>query len=719
MSDKQLPKDTATRTTPTAKAGASGTPQSKGAAQPNGTAQPKGSSPKLAAAKTGATRPKTAAATSQRAAAKSPAAAVQSAAAVMTKAAGPAANVPLIDLGEEVEQSWLTRTMLLFGGAAFSTSMIVHIILLLILGLVVSRTEIQQMLNPLTASVETPPEMLNQELDQKLTASTELSLTSSSPANIVSGQATGGAAGVNEPSFDTRVAENAQGPAVKVGDVAVLTRRGSSLTVATPEGTLGEPAAVVDSYADAMDRITQEILLQLSKNKVLLVWCFDQSESMKDDQQEIRDRIEKVYKELGLSSASQGDALLTAVASFGKETMIHTQKATSDLARIREAINAVPVDETGEEMMCTAVGTAIEYFRKYATSGQRQMMFVLVSDESGNMQDNFEHLEAAIATAKAARCICYALGRESVFGYPFAYMRWIDPVTKIGFWLRIDRGPETPMPEQLQTDGFTHRYDAHPSGFGPYEQVRIAQQTGGIFFMLPSLESNLVRGEKRKYELEMMRPYLPDLSARQDYINERDKHPDRAKIWEVIADLNPWDKARGKDVVVQLHFPIDPPVFAQHVARNLVSAERLVRYLQHNEEELAKIKKLRDREASPRWRANYDLIYAQTIAYRVRLYEYGYYLTEFMKNPKPITNPLGPNKKTNHWDIRTRAKLLQPDKHKADIDLATQLLKEVMKDHPGTPYAARAEWELKRGFGVELIEDYDDPRGVNVKRPNL
>src|SRR6185437_11293044 len=160
----------------------------------------------------------------------------------------------------------------------------------------------------------------------------------------------------------------------------------------------------------AMDRITQEILLQLSKNKVLLIWCFDQSESMKDDQKEIRDRIEKVYKELGLSSASQGDALLTAVASFGKETMIHTPKATSDLDKIREAISTVPVDESGEEMMCTSIGTTIQHFRDYATRGQRQMMLVLVSDESGNMQDNLSNLEAAIATAKSARCICYALG---------------------------------------------------------------------------------------------------------------------------------------------------------------------------------------------------------------------------------------------------------------------------------------------------------------------
>ena len=33
----------------------------------------------------------------------------------------------------------------------------------------------------------------------------------------------------------------------------------------------------------------------LEKGKVLAIWCFDQSESMKDDQKEIRDRIERVF----------------------------------------------------------------------------------------------------------------------------------------------------------------------------------------------------------------------------------------------------------------------------------------------------------------------------------------------------------------------------------------------------------------------------------------
>jgi hypothetical protein len=37
------------------------------------------------------------------------------------------------------------------------------------------------------------------------------------------------------------------------------------------------------------------------------------------------------------------------------------------------------------------------------------------------------------------------------------------------------------------------------------------------------------------------------------------------------------------------------------------------------------------------------------------------------------------------------------------------MFQEVIANHPSTPWAARAEFELKRGFGCELIPDYDGP----------
>jgi hypothetical protein len=468
-----------------------------------------------------------------------------------------------------------------------------------------------------------------------------------------------------------------------------------------------------------MDRITQEILHMLSKGKVLVIWCFDQSESMKDDQQEIRDRIERVYSELGLSDAARGDALFSAVTSYGGEFKIHTAKPTADVDAIRAAIGEVPIDKSGKEMMCLAVGSSIAAYHKYATSGRRQLALILVTDESGEEEDNFQNLEAAVQEARDARCVVYALAREAVFGYPYAHMHWVDPATKIDFWLRINRGPETPMPEQLQIDGFTRRWDAHPSGFGPYEQVRLARETGGAFFMLPSPEVNLVARDDRKYELERMRPYLPDLGSRMEYIKQRDKSKMRSALWQVILDLNPYNPKSSKYCTVQVTFPIDKQDFAKAAGENQQTARGMLEYLQQAEKMLDKVRSLRGREQSFRWQANYDLMYAQVIAYQIRIQEYGTYLADFVKHPKDITNPLGKDKETTHWDIRTRAQTITGDKTKADVERATALLKEIVRLHPGTPYAARAEWELNRGFGVELVEAFYDPRRGSIKVPNL
>ena len=611
---------------------------------------------------------------------------------------------------------------LLRASMAVSFSTLIHLLLVVALGMWILPGIIKDQTGELQAFVQTTPEeLLNQVLETKVDPSQTLSLTSSSPAGgaVSATGGGGGMQGLSQPTFDRSVAETGDISVASVGSLSDFSAPGNHFSMDLPEGTLGEPQAVVDSYAEAMDRITQEILQMLAKGKVVVIWCFDESESMKDDQKEIRDRIERVYAELGLAESAQGDALWTAVASYGEKFHLHTEKPTSDLEAIRAAIGDVQIDHTGKEMMCAAVGQSIASFHKYATSGRRQMALILVTDESGDETDNFQNLEATLKEARETRCKIYSLGREAVFGYPYVHMHWVDKETQIPFWLRIDRGPETPFCEQLQVDGFRRRWDAHPSGFGPYEQVRLAQQTGGVFFMLPSPEVNLVARDDRKYELEAMRPYLPNLDSRVDYAKERDKSEFRRMLWQVILDLNPYYKESAEHCEVQVTFPIKPDDFAKAAIENQRKAIILLDYFTRCEKALDKIRPLRNKEESQRWRANYDIMEAQILAYKVRIQEYGVYLGEFMKQPKLIKNIHGPNKKTTHWDINTRQQLLTGDKTKEDMERAIVLLKQVIYDHPGTPWAARAQWELNRGFGVELHEAFYDPRRGSIKVPNL
>ena len=604
-------------------------------------------------------------------------------------------------------------------GGAFVFSTVFHLVGLLVLGLCTFHVGIQEeIISLLSPSIDEQPDELpiEVELEQDLQPVTEVTqaVFDSALAAAQSGSATGSA---SEPQLDQQLLEEFNSPRVKVQPPSLglpsMTRAFESL----PEGILGDPRMVVDNYQQAMDQITQEILWMLERGNVLVVWCFDQSQSMKDDQREIRDRINKVYAELGLVDQASGSHLLTAVTSFGAGFQIHTAadnkpKPTSNRAEIRDAIDLVPVDPSGTENMCGAVRQAVAFHR--AVARRRQMILILVSDESGNRANNVALLENAISEARAARCRVYTMGREAVFGYPWAHIRYQHPQTKRTHWLRVDRGPETAFIEQLQTNGFHRRHDAFSSGFGPYDQARLSRETGGIFFLLPSIEADLVGGKagKRRYKLDSMRPYRPDLRARLSVVSDRNKYPLRSLIWKVVNDLDP---TQARQVNMRVDFPLTAAQFLPAARAAQTKAATYINYLGTVQKMLESGKLLREQESEPRWQANYDLILAQVVAYQARMYEYGVALEQFIKAPKsaPLTRP--PNLRLVDWNITTNNNV-RTDTSKPYIKRSKELFNQIIKEHAGTPWAERAREELTRGFGVDLVPDYDPPY-IQVSNP--
>jgi hypothetical protein len=607
---------------------------------------------------------------------------------------------------EEIETSRMRSVLRNMGACIVST--IVHMVILIVLGLIAAPLPVKKNIREIVSQMfeERPEDLLQEiELDTQIepAENAEAVFASAPQVGVTGGAAAGGAPDIK---MNQKVVENFTATEISIGSPITSMPSATNLVNAVPEGTLGEPRAIVDNYQQAFDRMTQEILWMLDKSDVMVIWVFDQSLSMKDDQKEIRDRIEKVYSELGLIGGSHSEHLLTAVTSYGAGHFKHTVKPTGDLAVIRQAINAVPVDVSGKEMMCEAVSRSLAIHREYAR--RYQLMMVIVTDESGDQDNNVGYLERAIAEAKAARCRIYALSRESVFGYPYARIRWKHPQTNRHHWLPIDRGPETGFVEQLQTNGFHRRYDAFPAGFAPYELGRMTRETGGVFFMLPSTESNLVRGNKRKYELEQMRAYRPDLRARIEVFADRDKFPLRTFLWQVISDLNPYNKDSARVVELQMEYPINLVDFTKRARLNQQKAIVFIKYLAEAQKVLEQARSHREQEADPRWQANYDLIYAQTVAYQARLFEYGVALEEFMKSPKVVPRTKTPNLTHLHWDCHT-VRELRTEESKPYVEKSKALFAQVIAAHPGTPWAARAKWEMARGFGVDVRADYHPP----------
>jgi len=514
---------------------------------------------------------------------------------------------------------------------------------------------------------------------------------------------------------------------------------------------VGEVGAIVEGYGAAMGIITQEILRMMRQQKVTVIWLFDESESMVDDRKEIRENYLRVYDELGIASKQDKDLrrggedlLLTVVASYGRDIHEHTPRPTDNVELIRAAIDKVPVDTSGEENMSRSIASIIAKYKQ--TSRKRKIAVIVVTDESG---DDGDYVEAAVTEARAAKAPVYFLGRESTFGYPYAHQRWVDEPTKEEFWIRIRRGPETPYPECLQWNGLHSRWDVQNAGFGPYEQVRMARETGGIFFVLPGDEATLVgqgANDKRKYDFLSMREYQPNLISRPEYVKDRATSEFREAVWRVISRLNPnSDKLLFQDHDPELniqneHFPLLPEPFKAAAFAQVSKAAKAMNLTNEAIVLLEKVKPLRATEATQRWRAGYDLALAQLYMFRLRLYQYLLAMDQHANNMPQPANP-----KSNEWNFWWNQSTIVPDEAqyerlkaafgmkitreeylemvRTEEAVTKERLKAVQTDHPGTPWARRAETELNMGFGFHAADRLWDPTGRRneaAKRvPNL
>jgi hypothetical protein len=602
-------------------------------------------------------------------------------------------------------------------------SLAVHCATLAVLAWATFATEVPDVslaIESLFADADRGAEEVVQQLnsDTRIAESINLVAGGAPAAGVAAGGAAGGGVQVSEQKIDRSesLTDVAVVPNLGAAGLPGLDRLGDDLG---SEQVLGEAGALVEGYGAALDRLTQELARLMRQNKILVVWLFDESESMRDDQKDLQGRIQRVYEELKLFKEDvPEDVMLSAVVSFGKDLHFQTprKKPTSDIPTILKAIDSIPVDKTGRENTCGALESVLDEYRGFTGAGRRRLVIVLISDESG---DDGERVEEVRKKALGSRTPIYVLGRESVFGYLYGHVRWVHPQTNQTHYLPIRRGPETPYAEQLPFDGLRRRLDGTMSGFGPYEQVRLARDTGGIFFLLPNEEQNLNDFEARKYAALDLKEYLPDLESRRTYVAERDKSPFRKAVWEVITLLNPFDeKNRELEIPVDAWYPRDPNPAADAVKQTLARCRQTFAKLTEAERRLQAVRGLRAREPSRRWRANHDLILGQLMAYRVRLFQFGLALEQFAGTlPARFQNA-----QSNEWGATLgEGEMLRPSD--AQLKLSGVTLEElerarhsaleqfrlVQAEHPNTPWAQRARWETTRGFGMRFVERYVPP----------
>ena len=591
----------------------------------------------------------------------------------------------------------------------------VHLSLLIILGLVTFQDDIKEMVNPPLDTTLGPPltkgeaEPMIIAADPANTPRTETSgSTDLSPGGAVSsGVGTGPPSATpvvgGRGSGTARVGEGTSLPSVKV----VAAASGLSLLPTAPGKDLGGNGGIAGDVTfdtidvgAALDQLAREILLHLQSHKLTVVWLFDESESMKDDQKAIRDKFSRVATELRVNvDGKRKDQPLThAVVGFGNDTHFELEKPTADIDLIGRAIEHLRVEPSGVENTLGAVRRVVEHYGGLVRKDHK-LMIVLVTDESG---DDGGYVEEARQAAVSKGAQIFIIGRQSLFGYRDARLLYVDPITKDQYWPTIHRGPETADVEMLQWDGLHDRWDEQPSGFAPYELARLVKETGGVYFLLPSEESMRVRQREKAYSIKDLKEYVPSYESRPLYNEKRARSDLRRTMAEAIAVTRGFPFRR--------HFSVIPEAMLQQANEEYPKVTERLQILFEIEARLRALKKNRDRETERRWQAHYDLMLAQILVYQIKAYEYRACLKEMGANPPQPSRMPGPDRIVE-W-VLDHSK--EPKAPKAETekkyDEAKKLIEGVIAAHPNTPWADLARDELNRGFSVRRNEWQHNPQ---------
>ncbi len=502
-----------------------------------------------------------------------------------------------------------------------------------------------------------------------------------------------------------RINEGTSLPGVKIDG---LTSSPLSLLPAAPAADLsgggkisGDPVFDVKEIGAALDQLAREILRHLRDHKLTVVWLFDESQSMEDDKRSIQEKFDRVSSELKVNvdnDKKSAGALNHAIVGFGQGIDYALEKPRDDIEQIGRAIKRLRIDSTGIENTMHAVREVVEHYSGLIRK-DRKLLIVLVTDESG---DDGADLEEARQALKKHKIPLYVIGRQSLFGYPFAHHRYIDPVTKDVYHPLIRRGPETADLEIYQWDGLYDRWDEQPSGFAPYELARLTQDSGGIYFVLPSEEFMRVRKREQAYSITQLKEYMPEYDNRLVYSEKRKSSQMRTVMHAVVQE--------SRSLIYRRDFPIATDELAKAAMEEGAKAGVKLNLLLGLQTRLESLQKIRDREPEKRWQAHYDLMLAQTVAFQVKAYEYRALMASIAKKPPLPKRQPGANMVITWVVDHSKQPWAPKDITAKKYAEAERMLKAVIAKHPKTPWADLAQDTLDRGFSVVLNEWHHNPK---------
>jgi len=454
----------------------------------------------------------------------------------------------------------------------------------------------------------------------------------------------------------------------------------------------------------ATDRALEDIgdrMRTVAQKRIGVIWMVDASSSMADDVKTLQSKLRAIFKKV------EGEKdLWMAVMAFDRKTRV-VSLFTNKFTVVEKAIGSIGTAGKGVENCMAAIREGVQSFPK----GKMYRMLVLVTDERGNDQ---EDLEKTIAVVKQAKAHIYVLGREAPFGWGHGYEMDVE----LGFNVTVDAGPESAGSETVQKNPLCCFQTHYPwcrkmltdemrrtqaesafqqrnpmkcdlgedaavsSGFGCWAQARLVKETGGEYYRIR---------KKSEYEAKDLKGYEPELCSREEWIRRIERCAVRK---EIISILETMEKGES--------FELESSGLSKGMTKSLVRRVRKV-----EREVQGWIKSLRNAkfevstgEAKPykRWIAHRDLLMAQ-------LYSLLHWLEQYRLT---VLEGLWP--KGGDVGLFTSPKVQGDKKGKAK-----EKLEEVIRDHPGTPWARTADLLRGRLQGFTLRKFGHGPGGGGAR----
>lgn len=471
----------------------------------------------------------------------------------------------------------------------------------------------------------------------------------------------------------------------------------------------------------ALDVLTREIEASLRERKTLVVWLFDASQSLNVRRKLIADRFENVYKQLTSRNENVYKVLKTGVVSYGERTTFLTDEPVDDVRDVIRAVRNIKPDKSGREYVFTAVSDILARWKsrltayRSATEMRRNVMFIIVTDErgddfNGKSGQDYTYLDRVIRDLRRLDIRVYCVGNAALFGREKGFVSFTDETGYQWDRLSVDQGPESVAPQRLQLPfwgNVPRNVENLSANYGPYALTRLCSETGGLFLIAEHSVGAV------KFPPDVMRKYRPFYGPIPVYV--RDIQQNRAKqALDKVARM----KLRESIPRPQLVFRAENDnVLRQGIAR----AQRPLARLNYDLREILAVMEVGEKDRpklqEDRWRAAFDLAMGRLLATYVRAFGYQSMLAEMSSSPKTFKNP-----RSNQWRlVPSKNWDNYPPNIKKLAKKAVMYLKRVIDEHPETPWALLAEYELGEGrLGWEWREAYSpapkERRGNNRNR---